>query len=248
MGRRKFGGIKPALCKVMETENGIEFIAPKLDSTTLTQILEEDKKYGKFTPANGSYFTYAVLNEDDEMTNKQVLKSIKYSHRRIELRTNLKFKRVRGDEHPDFKIEFRTVESDPEQELTFSTLMYHYFPINSITHPLRGLCVVNKGFYWTTHGEGVPLNVIDPIHYPTPTDKMGKTYDFDQVYTHELLHGLGLPHSKTSGNVMSSNYGIMAEYLSDEDIARLVAKYGSRNLNEHLIKRWLGWLFHASDR
>ena len=127
--------------------------------------------------------------------------------------------------------------------------MYHYYPISNSSNRLRGLCVINKDFFWTTSGKTLDMHYIDPEHYPESNSGYGgKTYDLDQVYTHEVLHGLGLPHSKTSGNVMSPNYGIMAEWLSDEDIARIQAKYGSRNISESRVKRWLKWLKIASNR
>ena len=237
------------LCKAEVSSDGIEFQSAQLESTDINSILEEDKKYGVFQPKNGSYYTYRVLNEDEEITNKQVLKSIAYSYRRISLRTNLKFRRARKGEYADFKIEFRTVESDPEKELKASTLMYHYYPISNTSNRLRGLCVINKNYYWTTSGGSLDMHYIDPEHYPEPNSGYGgKTYDLDQVYTHEVLHGLGLPHSKTAGNVMSPNYGIMAEWLSEEDIPRIQAKYGSRNISESRIKRWLKWLKIASNR
>jgi len=245
------------VCKAVEDNpymqsrksNIIEFQSAQLESTDLNLILEEDKKYGVFQPKNGSYYTYRVLNEDEEITNKQVLKSIAYSYRRISLRTNLKFRRAREGEYADFRIEFRTVESDPEKVLKSSTLMYHYYPIHSSTNRLRGLCVINKNYYWTSTGGSLDMHYIDPEHYPEPNSGYGgKTYDLDQVYTHEVLHGLGLPHSKESGNIMSPNYGIMAEWMSDEDIARIQAKYGSRNISESRIKRWLKWLKIASER
>ena len=148
-----------------------------------------------------------------------------------------------------FRIEFRTVATDPEKELKASTLMYHYYPISNTSNRLRGLCVINKDYFWTTEGGTLDMHYIDPEHYPEPNSGYGgKTYDLDQVYTHEVLHGLGLPHSKESGNVMSPNYGIMAEWLSDEDIARIQAKYGSRNISESRVKRWLKWLKIASIR
>ena len=229
--------------------NIIEFESAQVESTDLTEIIEEDKRYGTFQPFNGEYYIYRVLNEDKEITNKQVLKSIEYSYRRISLRTNLKFRRARDGEYADFRIEFRTVATDPEKELKASTLMYHYYPISNSSNRLRGLCVINKDFFWTTSGKTLDMHYIDPEHYPEPNSGYGgKTYDLDQVYTHEVLHGLGLPHSKTSGNVMSPNYGIMAEWLSDEDIARIQAKYGSRNISESRIKRWLKWLKIASNR
>ena len=229
--------------------NIIEFNSAQLNSTEINSIIEEDKQYGVFQPFNGEYYTYRVLNEDEEITNEKVLKSIEYSYRRISLRTNLKFRRAREGEYADLRIEFRTVDTDPEKELQSSTLMYHYYPISNSTHRLRGLCVVNKDYFWTTAGGSLDMHYIDPEHYPEPNSGYGgKTYDLDQVYTHEVLHGLGLPHSKTAGNVMSPNYGIMAEWMSDEDIARIQAKYGSRNISESRIKRWLKWLKIASNR
>ena len=60
--------------------NIVEFESAQLESTDLTEIIEEDKRYGTFQPFNGEYYTYRVLNEDKEITNKQVLKSIEYSY------------------------------------------------------------------------------------------------------------------------------------------------------------------------
>ena len=229
--------------------NIIEFNSAQLNSTEINSIIEEDKQYGVFQPFNGEYYTYRVLNEDKEITNIQVLKSVEYSYRRISLRTNLKFRRARDGEYADFRVEFRTVATDPEKELKASTLMYHYYPIHNFANRLRGLCVINKDFFWTTSGGSLDMHHIDPENYPELNSGYGgKTYDLDQVYTHEVLHGLGLPHSKTAGNVMSPNYGIMAEWMSDEDIARVQAKYGSRNISESRIKRWLKWLKIASNR
>jgi hypothetical protein len=241
---------KPKMCKAKATAFGkVDFISPSAKSTDLDSIIKEDVKYGKFEPWNGKYFTYRVTNEDDEISNKQVLKAIQYSFRRISLRTNLKFRRARGSEYADLTIEFRTVDTDPEKQLTKNTLMYHYYPISNFEDPLRGLCVINKDFYWTSHGKGIDMHYIDPKNYPKlGSGVKGKTWDLDQVYTHEVLHGLGLPHSKNQGNVMSPNYSIMSEWMTQEDIARIQAKYGKREMSDHILKRWLRWLFRASDR
>jgi len=239
------------MCKAMVGRGNLEptFFSPQNDGDGMSDIIDEDKKYGTFQPINGEYFTYKVMNEDEEMNEKQITKSIQKAYRRIAVRTNLKFRKARSDEQPDFRIEFRTVDTDPEEHLTSGTLMYHYYPINNIANSLRGLCVVNKQFYWTTHGESLSMNIIDPDNYPDPETKWkGKTYDFDQVYTHEVLHGLGLPHSKHTGNVMSSNYGIMAEWLSEEDLSRVYAKYGKREMSEGKLARWIKWIKGASER
>ena len=161
------------ICKATVYEDDIEFQSARLESTEINSIIEEDKRYGVFQPFNGKYYTYRVQNEDEEITNEQVLKSIEYSYRRISLRTNLKFRRAREGEYADLKIEFRTVESDPEKQLKSSTLMYHYYPISNSTNRLRGLCVINKNYYWTTSGGSLDMHYIDPEHYPTPNTGYG---------------------------------------------------------------------------
>ena len=238
------------ICKAKISRDGsIKFSSESTIGKVIEDIIEDDKKYGVFTPINGSYFTYRVLNEDKEITNKQVKKAIRYSFRRIEIRTKLKFRPARDEKLVDFRIEFRTVESDPDKKLTKNTLMYHYYPISYINHPFRGLCVINKAFYYTSHGKGIDMHEIDPENYPEPNSgSVGGTIDLDQVYTHEVGHGLGLSHALEAGHIMSPSYGIMAEYLSKQDIARLHAKYEARGLSEHIIKRWLKWLVYASDR
>jgi len=238
------------LCKAMLSRDGlIQFNSESAIGNTIEDIIESDKRFGTFKPINGSYFTYRVLNEDDEITNKKVIKAIRYSFRRLEIRAKIKFKPAGDEQFVDFRVEFRTVESDPDKILTGGILMYHYYPIQNNTHLLRGLCVINKAFYWTSHGKPLDMHDIDPTNYPEPdTGSRRRTHDLDQVYTHELLHGLGLPHAITAGHIMSSNYGIMAEFLSEQDVARLHAKYEPRNLSSHKINRWLRWLFYASDR
>ena len=245
--RTVFGKNQYPLCRIIKNISGkLDYVAPKLESTNINEIIEEDKKYGVFNPANGEYYTYKVLNGDIELSKKETEKIIKYSHLRITRKSTIKFKPAKDGEIVDFRIEFRTVETDPDKQLTPNTLMYHYFPINSLTHPLRGLCVVNKDYYWTSSGKPIPLNDVDPdTQFPKSTVY---TYDFDQVYTHELLHGFGLPHSKEPDHMLSTNYGIMSQYLSEQDTLRFLAKYPKREMTESNRLRWLKWLFVASDR
>ena len=232
-------------CRALD--NG-KFESDQVTSTDINDIINEDKRFGTLSPANGEYFTYKVLNNDDEITNKKVIKAITYSYLRITRRINVKFKRAKPGEVIDLRIEFRSVANDPDKKLTKNTLMYHYYPISSLTNKYRGLCVINKAFYWTSHGKGLPLHEMYPHQYPNPTKATGKTYDLDQVYTHEVGHGLGLPHAKDGGHVMSNNYGIMAEFFSEEDYTRLQAKYPKREMSERRLNRWLRWLRLTSDR
>lgn len=238
--------MNPQLCKAVINVNGkIDYISPQVNSTSLADVIQEDKAYGVFTPANGEYFTWKVFDGDDEFDNKKAIKSIQKTIRRFETRLQIKFKMAKEGEIVDFKIYFHTVAED--DKLSTNTLMYHYFPINDINHYLRGVCVVNKDFNWTTHGKSIPVGDLDPDN-PFPTNTV-KTYDFDAIYTHELGHGLGLPHSKLINQVMSPNAGIMSEWLTEvEDLPRLWAKYPKREISESKLSRWLNWIYSASER
>lgn len=242
----------PLICRVMVGNAGLEFDSVDSRVMTLSQIIEDDKKYGVMTPANGEYFTWAVLNEDKEMTVKEVEKAVQFSQKRWRLYGDLpKFKRVDKDFTGviDFRIEFRTVESDPDQKLTENTVMYHYYPINNINHPLRGLCVVNKKYFFTSHGEPVSGAFLASKGFQVQfLDGHYESLDFDTVYGHELGHGLGLPHDPESCNMMAFRVDLMVEYPSERDQARIIAKAGARRMSAWWRLRWLRWLKGASDR
>lgn len=245
--------IPPILCRTILSETGqIKFESAETKGLTLSQTIQDDKNYGTFSPANGKYFTYAILNDDVEFTEKQVHKAVRYAYKRWALYGKLpKLKRV-GKEYNkiiDFRIEFRTVQSDPEQLLTHNTIMYHYYPIHKTDHPLRGLCVVNKRFFFTSHGNTITGKEMKR-HGVRVTSDNGKykTIDFDLVYSHELGHGLGLSHDTEDNNIMSRLYGIMREFPNVRDQARIQAKYGTRLMSGFWLARWLRWLMVASDR
>lgn len=245
--------ITPLLCRVLSNSVGdIIFESAETKGLTLTQTIHDDEKYGTFKPANGKYFTYAILNDDDEFTEKQAHKAVRYAYKRWALYGKLpKLKRV-GKAYNgiiDFRIEFRTVESDPDKKLTKNTIMYHYYPIHKVDHPLRGLCVVNKRFFFTPHGNPITGEFMRRHGVRTAVPgNMYRTIDFDLVYSHELGHGLGLPHDTEEGNVMSWRYDMMNEMPAIRDQSRIIAKYGKKIMSGFWLARWLRWLRVASDR
>ena len=240
---------KELFCRVTVNQlsnNKVEFESEKITGETLQDYIEQDKRYGIFRPRNGKYFTVRIIDEDEEFSKEQVKRVIKYIAIRMSLYIPFRVRVARPGEYADFKIDFETVDSDPRKILTANTLMYHYFPIADFDNPRRGLCVVNKGFLWTSNGKPIPVKDMFPDH-PNPNATL-KTYDFDEIGWHEWGHGLGLPHADEPGHMMSPNAGIMASMPSELDIGRLQAKYGKVNRTQREIARWLRWLRIANKR
>lgn len=244
--------ITPLLCRVTFGEQGLEFESAETRGLTLSKTIEDDKKYGKMVPANGKYFTYTVLNEDDEFTQKEAENAYRYAKQRWKIYAKLpRFRRVDKNFKGiiDFRVEFRTVDTDPDKQLKNNTIMYHYYPIQKLDHPLRGLCVVNKAFFFTSHGNGVYGSEFIkhgiPVQFPS---RKYKTLDFDKVLAHELGHGLGLPHDSEPENMMAFREDLMTEYPSMRDQSRIKAKYGHRRMSSWILMRWLKWLKWASER
>ena len=243
----------PPICKLQVNEkNELVFDGPIIDKLDIEQQIQEDKRFGEMEPRNGEFFTYRAMDWQGKLiSSKQVRKGVTQVWENIERHIDIDIRMERDpDKEVDFKIFFRSTADDPLLEK--STLQYHYYPIDDINNPLRGVCVVNTDFPITIHGEPLDLHELDPEHYPEPTGRTGITYDFDQIYEHEGPgHGLGLPHTVLSGKKMSTTYGQMAEHHEDEKpqnfIPRLVAKYGERKMLSRLKLRWLRWKRHRHD-
>jgi len=210
--------------------------------------IEQDKKYGTFEPRNGKYFTFRVYGEESEISNRRIIRAVHWGFRRWSIIHKIDVRRARGNDIPDFKIIFRTVDTDEREVMLPSTIMYHYYPIADLKSPRRGLCVVNSKFFYTAHGRPLPMYEIDPKHYTRTSKTTGMTVDIDQVFAHEFGHGLGLPHSANRGNLMSASYGTMVEYASAEDNRRMGAKYPVRGRLERTVRRWMSFMRYRSER
>lgn len=227
------------ICKVIAWNNGkIEYSSVTISGNN---VIENDKKYGFLIPTNG-VLTFSVTNRDGEINEKGVDRAVKYALQEWGLYVPITFKKVPSN--GNIRIEFKSESED--ELLTPNTLAYMYYPLGGINN---GKCVVNTRFYWTNHGKGIDMYKIDPIHYQPNSGVMGATHDLDKVLRHEFGHGVfGLPHDVNSNNIMSGNYGVMREHLSDMDISRARAKAGTKQLHPNILKRWINWITHASER
>lgn len=241
------------ICRVIIDKNeSIQFESVVSNGSTLQQIIEDDKKYGVMVPKNGKYFTYRVMDWKGKwISSKQIRRAITFSWNKVEKIIDLEFREAKDGEYADFKIYFRSTADDPR--LTSNTIMYHFYPISDFNNENRGVCVVNTDFPFTSDGEGIPLHLFDPEHYPEPVIGTAGTIDFDAVYDHEGPgHGLGLPHSPNRQTKMYGNYSGMSESMFDEEsnetVQRLQAKYPKNNIKPSRLKRWIKWFKATRDR
>ena len=238
------------LCRVLYNEKtgDIGFESATSEGDTIEEVIENDKRFGVIRPANGKYFTYRITDtRNGEVTIAMLNRAISLAWTSWRLRLDFDVKRAQKGEYADFRVMFRTPENDERKSMTNRTIMYAYYPIHNLDDPNRGLCVINPNFYFTVDGKPLSLHIIDPENYPEPTDATGRTIDLDAVLRHEFGHGIGLPHDAVKKTTMYAGYGGIAEFLTDRDIARGVAKYGKKPITENRLMRWLRWLFVRSE-
>ena len=238
------------ICRVLYNEktDEIEFESAIAQSTDLDEIIESDKRFGVMVPANGDHFTYRIDDtKNGEVTIAMLNRAIGLAWTSWRLRLNFNVKRAVKGEYADFRAMFRSPATDERKFMTNQTIMYAYYPVSNLNDPNRGLCVINPNFYFTVDGKPLSLHIIDPKNYPEPTDTTGRTIDLDAVLRHEFGHLIGLQHDPIRRTTMFAGYGGIAEFLTDRDIARGVAKYGKKNITENRLIRWLKWLFVRSE-
>lgn len=239
--------MKTPICRV-EHANNINFTGPMADHTLLDSVISTDRRYGVMLPRNGRYFTFRIIDtNDNEVTEKMLNQAVKLAWKSWTLRLDIDVRQAKPNQKADFTIYFRTPENDERGHMKKNTIMYHFFPIGDYNHPDRGVCVINPNFHFTSHGKPVSMHLIDPEHYDRDTIAKGSTIDLDAVLRHEFGHALGLPHDPVPHNTMSTPYNVLSEFLKPRDIARGIAKYGERAMPESRLRRWLRWLFRKSE-
>lgn len=190
----------------------------------IQNLITEDKKLGLLKPKRSDgWYTFKCYDVDKELNFEQLDHIIRMALFRWSKKMKVKFRPAKENEDPDLKLYF----TDPQHDTQMygSTLAYHYYPMGD-SNTLKGICRINRNYYYTINGVRLNLHFIDPDHYPDAGKAQeAPTWDLDQILGHEFGHGIfGLMHDGKDGNMMSSSYTHMSEYPTDRDYTRAAAK------------------------
>lgn len=203
--------------------------------TDLQALIDTDKQYGLLDADPDGWITWKVYDYDTEVNLEQVNYLVRVALMGWGFKVNAKF-RPANRYPPCLKIYFSDPEHDPN--MTPATLAYHYYPMGK-SNSMRGVCYINRSYYYTIDGKPLDLSIIDPKNYPKPAGLDGKTYDLDRILRHEFGHGVfGLQHDGSIGNCMSAYYDKGSEFLTDRDIFRAAAKVGKKTLKAKMLDSW----------
>ena len=150
---------------------------------------------------------------------------------------------VKKSENPDITLEFADNDSDQFFKDHPSVLAYAYFPKTS----QQGVIRFSDEHIWSLDGKPIPAP-----HDPTGRTKF-KTYNLLHTLIHEIGHSMGLTHSEGAGLEKTVMYPFYNEQLdlTDYDIDRVVAKYGSRQwphpTHYSRMKNWIKYRIRRFD-
>jgi len=165
--------------------------------------------------------TYALLRGTEDIPGdsmERIAMNLAMTTWDLEIPSILKV--VKKEENPDITLEFADNQSDQYFKDRPSVLAYAYYPKTS----LEGVIRFSDEHIWSLDGKPIPAPY-------DPTGKtMFKTYNLLHTLIHEIGHSLGLSHSDGTGLEKTVMYPYYNEQLdlTDYDIDRIVAKYGSR--------------------
>ena len=217
------------------TNNKFRFESVEITAETLEEQIEEDKQFGVFPIPQTGKLTYRLVNHSSDFDKKnknRIGMNYALTQWDVEIKPDLKY--LSMDQSSDISIEFKNSQDDDIFKDEPNVLAYAYFP--NAGPSLRGIVRINDDYEWSLNGKDKSI-----------TNEGGqrvkiKTWDLILVLRHELGHTFGLPHSPNPNNTMSNNYEIMSRHNTDEDIARIRAKYGKRNWISRRYTAFKSWL------
>ena len=210
-------------CIVQESKN----MATRLAFSGVAQESEWAHKW------DHSPVTYSVIRGTEDLPGESVerlMVNLAMTTWDAEIKTLLTW--VRRDANPDITIEWRRQEEDDLFKSRNGVLAYAYYPKTG----KEGEIVFNDNFIW-----GPKDGIVDRRN-PDGTISRVKQYNAIHTLIHEIGHSLGLVHDEAhQDSVMFPFYNGKLE-LSENDIARIVAKYGEQDWTPYLKQRFKRWL------
>ena len=134
----------------LDPSKGAEFISEAaIENTSLDLQIQEDKRFGKLEVRNGKLWVN-LLKHDKELTRGQFRKGAWSAMLEWETSLAVDFVRVNLETKPDIQIMFKSSQEDQLFKNEPNVLAYMYYPIAG--PKLRGICVINSDYPWTTDG------------------------------------------------------------------------------------------------
>lgn len=168
--------------------------------------------------------TYRLNNFTNDMEKrKDQIKAVTVAFRTWQLRIkDIRFKRVYDSfEHVDFNISFEPLAKFDNKK---GVLAHAYFPGQG---EKSGDIEINDEWNWVAHYKWTNLSSPPLL----------------SVLIHEIGHGLGLTHdTSTMESIMypSFDLGKPKHHLHQNDIDRIQAKYGKRDISKRIIDYFMG--------